>query len=332
MTLEKLKISLRLPVIASPLFILSNPRTVVAQCCAGVVGSFPALNARGEGTLKQWLQEIKEKLEKERENNRFVAPYAVNQIVHASNSRLEKDLRVCVDEKVPITITSLRSPNEVVHAVKSYGGLVFHDVISLRHAEKAIEAGVDGLILVATGAGGHAGTLNPFALVTEVRKIYSGPLVLAGSITNGSQILAAQVMGADFVYMGTKFICSAECPAPEDYKDMIIRSSANDIVYTNFFTGIYGSYLKESADKAGYNSNKLFSWPRFKLGLQLFLGRKLKQVNFSSFEKLGSKAWKDIWSAGQGVGDIDQKQRTAEIVSQLIEEYSRAKEKIMNLL
>ena len=208
----------------------------------------------------------------------------------------------------------------------------FHDVINLRHAEKALEVGVDGLILVASGAGGHAGTLNPFALVTEVRKMYSGPVVLAGSITNGSQILAAQVMGADFVYMGTKFICSAECPAPEDYKDMIIRSSANDIVYTNFFTGIYGSYLKESADKAGYNSNKLFSWPRFKLGLQLFLGRKLKQVNFSSFEKLGSKAWKDIWSAGQGVGDIDQKQRTAEIVSQLIEEYSRAKEKIMNLL
>ena len=332
MTLEKLKESLRLPVIAAPLFILSNPQTVVAQCCAGIVGSFPALNARGDGTLKHWLEEITNSLDKERENNRFVAPYAVNQIVHASNSRLEKDLKVCVDAKVPITITSLRAPNEVVHAVKSYGGLVFHDVINIRHAEKAIEAGVDGLILVAAGAGGHAGTINPFALVTEVRKIYSGPIVLAGSITNGSQILAAQVMGADFVYMGTKFICSAECRAPEDYKDMIIRASANDIIYTNFFTGIYGSYLKESAEKAGYNASKTFSWPRFKLGLQLFLGKKFKQINFSSFEKLGSKAWKDIWSAGQGVGDIHQNKRTAEIVSQLIEEYSRTKEAVMKML
>lgn len=326
--INKLKQSLRIPVIASPLFILSNPNTVITQCCSGVVGSFPALNARGHGTLERWLDEINEGLEKEKENNSFVAPYAVNQIVHKSNARLERDLRICVDYKVPITITSLRPPNEVVQAVKEYGGLVFHDVINLRHAEKAIEAGVDGLILVASGAGGHAGTINPFALVTEVKKIYDGPLVLAGSITNGRQILAAEILGADFVYIGTKFICSTESPAPLDYKNMIHESKASDIVYTDFFTGIHGSYLKKSAEKSGYSQKKILSWPKIKLAIQLILTKRLKHLNFSAFEKLGNKAWKDIWSAGQGVGDIRETKRTAEIVSQLIEEYNRAKEQV----
>ncbi len=323
MNISDLKKKLRIPVISAPLFILSNPETVIAQCKAGIVGSFPALNARGDGELERWIDIIESSLNisnSENSPNNF-APYAINQIVHKTNSRLERDLKISVDKKVPLMITSLRPPNEVVSAAHSYGGLVFHDIINIRHAEKAIEAGVDGLILVSAGAGGHAGTLNPFALLSEVKKIYSGPIVLAGSITRGEQILAAKVLGADFVYIGTRFICSQECNAPQNYKEMILNSTAEDIIYTDFFTGIYGSYLKKSAEKAGYKENYFFSFEKFKLLSQIFINKAFKKINFSSFEKLGAKAWKDIWSAGQGVGSIDKVISISEIVDLLEHEY-----------
>ncbi len=327
MNISDFKKKLRIPVISAPLFILSNPDTVIAQCKAGIVGSFPALNARGDGELERWIDKIESSLDLTNSSNNF-APYAINQIVHKTNSRLEKDLKICVDKKVPLMITSLRPPNEVVKAAHSYGGLVFHDIINIRHAEKAIDAGVDGLILVAAGAGGHAGTLNPFALLSEVKKIYNGPIVLAGSITRGEQILAAKVLGADFVYIGTRFICSQECIAPTSYKEMIIKSTAEDIIYTDFFTGIHGSYLKKSAEKAGYKDNYFFSFEKFKLLSQIFINKAFKKINFSNFEKLGAKAWKDIWSAGQGVGSIDKVITISEIVDLLEEEYLESINKI----
>tara|TARA_A100001015_G_scaffold280045_1_gene341851 strand:- start:10116 stop:11117 length:1002 start_codon:yes stop_codon:yes gene_type:complete len=328
LNIQQLKKSLKIPVIAAPLFIISNPETVVAQCCSGIIGSFPALNARGEGELERWIEIIEKSIEKRKLKKQTIAPYAVNQIVHSSNTRLEADLEICIKKKVPIIITSLRAPGRVVEAVHSYGGFVFHDVINLRHAEKAIEAGVDGLILVSAGAGGHAGTINPFALVTEVKKIFKGTIILAGAISNGNHILAAEALGADFVYMGTKFICSSESPANNEYKKMIIESSAQDIIYTNFFTGIYGSYLKRSAEKAGYRGERKFSLSRLKLFLELFLSKKFKRINFSSFEKLGNKAWKDIWSAGQGVGSIESVELISEIVDTLAIDYKRAREKL----
>lgn len=306
--------SLRLPVICSPLFIISNPDLVIAQCKAGVVGSFPALNARPAEELEVWLQRITSELESYKKANpqAKVAPYAVNQIVHSSNDRLQHDVEMCVRYKVPIVITSLRAPNEVVGPVHSYGGLVFHDVINVKHAKKAIEAGVDGLILVCAGAGGHAGQLSPFALVSEIRDFYDGPIILSGSIAKGEQVLAAQAMGADLAYMGTRFIATHEANADAAYKQMLVDTSADDIVYSNLFTGVHGNYLKPSIQNAGMDPNNL---PE---------GEK-SSMKFGSGGSNKSKAWRDIWGAGQGVGSIGAITSTAEAVSKLEQEYASAR-------
>lgn len=295
---------LSLPVIASPMFIVSYPELVLAQCKAGIVGSFPALNARPAELLDEWLTRIEEELAAHREQHpdAVIGPMAVNQIVHQSNVRLEHDVRVCVEHKVPIFITSLRAPApEIVQAVHSYGGIVLHDVISLRHAQKALEAGVDGLILVAAGAGGHAGTTSPFALVGEVRRMFDGPLVLSGSIANGGSILAAQAMGADLAYMGTRFIATREAHAVDGYKQAIVNAKAADIVYTNLFTGVHGNYIRESIVNAGLDPDALPEADKSKM-------------NFANDK---AKAWKDIWGAGQGVGLMDDVPSVAELVERL---------------
>jgi nitronate monooxygenase len=298
-----LRARLALPVIAAPMFIVSGPELVIAECKAGVLGSFPALNARPKEELDTWLSRISAALGPED------APYAVNQIVHASNDRLEHDLEVCARHRVPVIITSLRAPGEVVRAVHGWGGLVFHDVTNLRHAEKALEAGVDGLILVAAGAGGHAGTLSPFALVAEVRRIFDGPLILSGAITSGRQVLAAQAMGADLAYMGTRFIASREANAKDEYKRMIVESRAADVLYTPFFTGVHGNYLKPSIAAQGLDPEAL---PPADKG----------RMNFGSTHV---RAWRDIWGAGQGVGSIEDAPPVAEIVARLAREYAEAR-------
>ncbi|HUG59097.1 MAG TPA: nitronate monooxygenase family protein [Candidimonas sp.] len=308
-----LKQSLAVPVIGSPMFLVSNPALVIAQCCAGIVGSFPALNARPQEVFSEWLDEIEEGIARYRADNpgRTVAPYAVNLIVHQSNPRLEEDLDTCVRHRVPIVITSLHSPERVVERVHEYGGMVLHDVTTLRHAKKAIAAGVDGLILVCAGAGGHAGSLSPFALVNEVRAIYDGLLVLAGSITNGSSILAAQAMGCDLAYMGTRFIATEESSAVDAYKQMIVDTTAADIIYTPYFTGVSGNYLKPSIAAAGLDPDNL------SVG-----GRESMDVG-------KPKKWKDIWGSGQGVGNILSVLPAGEVVAQLQEEYQAAKRKLL---
>ncbi|RJS91441.1 nitronate monooxygenase family protein [Salinisphaera sp. Q1T1-3] len=314
---DTLNAQMRLPVIGAPMFILSNPELVVAQCTAGVVGSFPALNARPASALDDWLSRIESGLAAAREADPEapIAPYAVNQIVHGSNDRLDHDLGVCVDHRVPLMITSLRPPGEVVAAARDYGGHVFHDVISVRHAEKAIEAGVDGLIVVCAGAGGHAGTLSPFALVSEIRRFWDGPLVLSGAITRGEHVLAARAMGADFAYMGTRFIASREAGAVEDYKRMVTESTASDIVYSNLFTGVHGNYLRGSIAAAGLNPDDLPEADK-------------SHMSFASGGESASKAWKDIWGAGQGVGTIDEIQPVADIVARLVAEYAGARARL----
>lgn len=315
---------LRLPIIAAPMFTVSYPELVKAQCLSGIVGSFPALNARPPELLDEWLTQIQEELKAHQQQHpeSKVGPLAVNQIVHISNTRLEHDMRVCVKHRIPIYITSLRAPiKEMIEAVHSYGGIVLHDVISLRHAEKALEAGVDGLILVAAGAGGHAGGLSPFALVGEVRKIFAGPIVLSGAITAGSAVLAAQAMGADFAYMGTRFIACQEAHASEAYKQAILDANASDIVYTDYFTGILGNYIKKSIENAGLDPNNL---PAGEPGAFA----KLSQENN---EGGASKAWKDIWGAGQGVGLIDNVPTVAQIVDVLEAEYLSAKKSLLSL-
>ena len=315
---DQLLSQMRLPVIGAPMFILSVPELVIAQCRAGVIGSFPALNARPAAALDDWLTQIDEALaeSREAEPDRPIAPYAVNQIVHGSNDRLEHDVKVCVEHEVPIMITSLRPPGEVVSAAHSYGGRVFHDVISVRHAEKAIEAGVDGLIVVCAGAGGHAGTLSPFALVSEIRQLWDGPLILSGSITKGEHIMAAQALGADFVYMGTRFIASAEAGAAEDYKTMVTESRASDIVYSNLFTGVHGNYLRGSIENAGLDPDDLPEADK-------------SQMSFGSGGSSKSKAWKDIWGAGQGVGNIQTTEPVADIVARLDAEYQAARQRLL---
>lgn len=294
---------LRLPVIGAPMFIVSNPELVIGQCRAGIVGAFPALNARPKEELDAWLTRIRAALT-ERD-----APFAVNQIVHGSNDRLEHDLEVCARHRVPIIITSLRAPHAVVDQVHGWGGLVFHDVTTLRHAEKALEGGVDGLILVAAGAGGHAGTLSPFALVAEVRRIWDGPIVLSGSITEGRQILAAQAMGADLAYIGTRFIATAESNADAAYKEMIIASSAADILYTPYFSGVPGSYLRPSIVAQGFDPDALPA----------------RDKSAMTFASTRSRTWKDIWSAGQGVGSITDAPPVAELVDRLAADYAAAR-------
>jgi len=313
-----LKGRLSLPVIGSPMFIVSGPDLVIAQCKAGIVGSFPALNARPAEVLEQWLQRITSELDEYRAQNpgKPVAPFAVNQIVHHSNDRLMHDMEVCVKYKVPIVITSLRAPNEVVQAVHSYGGIVLHDVINVRHAKKALEAGVDGLILVCAGAGGHAGTLSPFALVSEVREFFDGPIALSGSMSNGRQILAAQAMGADFAYMGTRFIATQEANAMPEYKQMLVDSTANDVIYSSLFTGVHGNYLKPSIANAGMDPDNLPEGDK-------------TTMSFGSGGTSKSKAWRDIWGSGQGIGLIHDVPPVAELIARMKQEYDAAKAELL---
>ena len=302
--------SLNLPVIGAPLFIISHPPLVIAQCMSGIIGSFPALNARPKEQLDEWLAEITEALSTARakEPARRIAPYAVNQIVHASNDRLDHDMQMCEKYKAPMLITSLRAPGDIVKQAHAWGGIVMHDVISIRHAEKALEAGVDGLILVCAGAGGHAGTLSPFALVREVRRFYSGPIALSGAIAHGASILAAQAMGADLAYMGTRFIATQEARAVDAYKDAIVNSTAQDIIYSSLFTGIHGNYLKSSVKAAGLDPDNLPSADK-------------TAMNFGGG---AAKAWKDIWGSGQGVGQMDDVPTTEVLVERLKAEYREA--------
>jgi len=308
---ERLRAQLVVPVIGAPMFIVSGPELVIAQCTSGIVGSFPALNARPKEQLDEWLGKVRGGLDAHRARHPEapIAPFAVNQIIHASNDRLDHDLDLCVKHRVPIVITSLRAPTGIVEPVHRYGGLVFHDVVSVRHAEKALEAGVDGLILVCAGAGGHAGTLSPFALLPEVRRIHSGPIALAGAITSGRAVLAARALGADFAYVGTRFIASAEANAPDRYKQMIVESSAADVLYTPCFTGVHGNYLRPSVVAAGLDPDALPQADK-------------SAMNFGSTRV---KAWKDVWGAGQGVGTIDEVLPVREIVARLAREYEEAR-------
>jgi nitronate monooxygenase len=304
---------LTLPVIGAPLFIVSGPELVIAQCKAGIVGSFPALNARPAEMLDTWITRIKTELDAfEQESGRKAAPFAVNQIVHASNDRLGRDVDVCVKHKVPIIITSLRAPAEVVKRTHDYGGVVFHDVINIRHAKKAAEEGVDGLILVCAGAGGHAGTLSPFALVPEVRAWYDKTILVSGSIANGGSVLAVQAMGADLAYLGTRFIATPEANADPRYKQMLVDTMAQDIVYSNLFTGVHGNYLGPSINAAGLDPATLPQADKSKM-------------NVGSGGNMEKKAWKDIWGAGQGVGQIHDVLPVADVVSKLKREYDEAK-------
>lgn len=315
---QKLLESLRLPVIGAPLFIVSTPKLVIEQCKSGIIGAFPALNARKEDELESWLKNISQELEAFKKNNpeKKVAPYAVNQIVHQSNTRLKIDVEMCVKYKAPIVITSLRPPAEVVEAVHSYGGLVFHDVINMRHAKKAISQGVDGIIAVCAGAGGHAGTISPFALIKEIKEIFDGFVILSGSMSNGRDVLAAECIGADLAYMGTRFIATKEANAVDEYKDMIIDSDADDIVYSSLFTGIHGSYLKGSIVKSGIDPENLE------------LGDK-NTMNFDSSESK-AKAWKDIWGAGQGVGSMKDIPNVSDLVDEIEHDYNSTKTKIIS--
>ncbi len=311
MSLPPILQRLRLPVICAPMFIASNPALVIEQCRAGVVGSFPALNARPKEALDQWLTEIEQALAA----HPGAAPFAVNQICHKSNDRLEHDIEVCIRHKVPITITSLRAPNDVIPKIHAYGGIVLHDVISVRHAEKALADGVDGLILVCAGAGGHAGTLSPFALIGEVRRFFDGPIILSGAITTGDAILAAQAAGADLAYIGTRFLATPEASVPERYKKEILRASASDIVYTDLFSGVHGNYLKHSVVAAGFDPLNL---PK----------SDPSKMNFGTAGGAEKKVWRDIWSAGQGVGQIDNVAPAAQAVDKLAAEYLAARRRL----
>jgi nitronate monooxygenase len=308
---------LRLPVVAAPMFIVSTPKLVLAQCEAGIVGSFPALNARPASQLDDWLAEITETLESRRRANPAakIAPFAVNQIVHASNDRLEADMALCVKHRVPIIITSLRPPAEVVRAVHGYGGIVFHDVINLRHAEKAASQGVDGIIAVCAGAGGHAGMQSPFALVKQIREIYAGTIILSGAMSTGADVLAARALGADLAYIGTRFIASEEANASEEYKLMLVDAIADDIVYTSLFSGVAGNYLRASIVRAGFDPNNLPVADKSKM-------------NFGSGGDTEIKAWRDIWSAGQSVAGIRDVASVATIVDRLSLEYQAARARL----
>lgn len=307
--------NLPLPIIGSPLFIISNPKLVIAQCIAGVVGSMPALNARPAAQLDEWLAEITEALaaHDQAHPDRPAAPFAINQIVHKSNDRLEHDMELCVKYKVPVIITSLGAREEINQAAHSYGGVVLHDIINNKFARKAIEKGADGLIAVAAGAGGHAGVKSPFALVQEIRQWFDGPLALSGSIATGASVLAAQAMGADFAYMGTAFIATHEARAVDAYKQAIVEGSSDDIVYSNLFTGVHGNYLAPSIRAAGLDPENLPESDPSKM-------------NFGGDAK---KAWKDIWGSGQGIGAITRVQGTAEFIEQLRREYRAARERLL---
>ena len=317
MNLQELKRNLTIPVIGSPLFIISTPDLVIAQCKAGIVGSFPALNARPAEMLEQWLIRINTELDEytRAHPERPAAPYAVNQIVHKSNDRLEHDLAVCVKYKVPLIITSLGARDDLNDAVHSYGGMVLHDVINQKFAHKAIEKGADGLILVASGAGGHAGVQSPFALVQETREWFKGPIALSGSIASGESVLAAEAMGADFGYIGSAFIATRAANAAEGYKEAIVDATAGDIVYTNLFTGVHGNYLRPSIVAAGLDPDNLPESDPSKM-------------QFGSGGSGKSKAWRDIWGCGQGIGTLHDIPTAGELVERLTRQYDAARARL----
>ena len=305
--------NLRAPVIGAPMFLVSGPELVIEQCTAGIIGAFPALNARPQEELDVWLTRIERALAKHRDQHpdSKVAPYAVNLIVNPANKRLEHDFEVCEKHKVPLVITSLHAPTAIAKRVHDYGGIVLHDVVRVRHAEKALEAGVDGLILVCAGAGGHAGRINPFALTNEIRRFFDGPLVLAGAITNGAGVLATVAMGCDAAYIGTRFIATRESLAVDRYKQMLVESNAEDIVYTPFFSGVHGSYLKQSIRNAGLDPDNLPAQEGDKL-------------QYRSREER-PKTWKEIWGAGQGVGNIEEVLPARDLVDRIVQEYAAAR-------
>lgn len=314
MALPPLLSGLRIPAVAAPLFIISNPKSVIAQCKAGIVGSMPALNARPAEQLEAWLKEITEELDRHNQANPDspAAPYAVNQIVHRSNDRLMHDIEMCVKYRVPITITSLGARQEVNDAMHSVGGITLHDVINDKFARKAVEKGADGLIAVAWGAGGHAGTLSPFALISSIRQWFDGPLLLSGSIATGGAILAAQAMGADLAYIGSPFIATDEARAADQYKQAVVDATGEDIVYSSLFTGVHGNYLRKSIENAGLDPDNLPEGD-------------VTKMNFGSGT---TKAWKDIWGCGQGVGVIDRVQPVSALVDRLAAEYAAAKARL----
>ena len=316
---NSIKDNISIPVIGAPLFLISVPDLVIAQCKAGIIGSFPALNARPQHVLEEWIVRIKTELKEYQDQNpdKKVAPFAVNQICHGSNDRLQGDMEICVKHEVPIIITSLRPPAEVVEAAHSYGGLVFHDVINVRHAKKAADMGVDGLILVCAGAGGHAGALSPFALLREVKSWFDGTIILSGSIGDGYSVASALALGADFAYLGTRFIATHEANAEPEYKQMLIESSANDIVYSNLFTGVLGNYLKPSIQNAGLDPDNLPTADK-------------SAMNFGSGGNTDSKAWKDIWGSGQGIGLIEDAPTVESLVERIRAEFGEATSEFNN--
>lgn len=310
---EQLKQSTKLPVIMAPMFLVSNPTMTINACASGIVGSFPALNARTSDILEEWMKQITTELQEIKAQNpdKLVAPWAINYITHRSNKRYHEDLNLIEKYQPPIVITSLGDPSAVVKIVHEYGGLVFSDVINVKFAKKAIEKGTDGLILVASGAGGHAGILNPFAFLHEVREFFDGPIVLAGGMSKGEDILAAEVLGADFVYMGSRFITATESSAVDGYKNMIVDSSIDDVIYTDAFSGVNANYLIPSIKRAGLDPTNL---------------AKKEDINFDKLNDPKVKAWKDVWGAGQGVGSINKIQSVAEIVEELQVSYEKAKQ------
>lgn len=317
MSLPPILERLRIPVIGAPMFIVSNPNLVIAQCTAGIVGSFPALNARPAEKLDEWLHEITEALAAwdRSHSDRPAAPFAVNQIVHRSNDRFDHDMEVCAKWKVPIVITSLGARTELNDAVHGWGGITLHDIIDDRFARKAVEKGADGIIAVASGAGGHAGRWSPFALIQEIRQWFDGPLILSGAIANGGAVLAAQAAGADLAYVGSPFIATEEANAPDGYKQAIVDSGAADIVYSDLFTGVHGNYLRSSIVNAGLDPDNLAAG-------------NLDTMKFGSGGSSKSKAWRDIWGSGQGIGVIDRVRPAAEYVDLLAEQYAAAKVRI----
>ena len=317
MSLPPILSRLRIPMIGAPMFIVSNPALVIAQCTSGIVGSFPALNARPASKLDEWLHEITEALAAwDREHpDAPAAPFAVNQIVHRSNDRFEQDMAVCAKWKVPIVITSLGARTELNEAVHSWGGITLHDIIDDRFARKAVEKGADGIIAVAAGAGGHAGRWSPFALLQEIRAWFDGPLILSGAIANGGAVLAAQAAGADLAYVGSPFIATDEANAPDEYKQAIVASGAADIVYTDLFTGVHGNYLRSSIESAGLDPDNL-------------AGIDPTAMKFGSDGSAKSKAWRDIWGSGQGIGAIDRVRPAAEFIELLAQQYAAAKARL----
>lgn len=310
MTITELKNRTQIPVIASPMFIVSGTQLVIESCKNGIIGTFPALNGRTREDFEKMLKEINSELEKfEAETGKKPAPYGVNLIVNRTNPRLLPDLELCVKYKVPLIVTSLGAVKEIVDAVHSYGGLIFHDVVKKRHAEKAAEAGVDGIICVSAGAGGHAGMAHPFALLNEIRSFYDGALIMAGSINTGQEVLAAEIAGADFAYMGTRFIATKECAASEEYKQMIVESGIDDVIYTDGVSGVSANFLKKSIELAGIDVSEK------------------KEEDFSKLTGEHAKAWKDIWSAGHGVAEIKDVPSVSELVERLKSEYKSALEK-----